>query len=158
MVDGNRRHVRRGNLVKIDHDDLSAVDLDPAAFQRLVRTAEDVRENAYAPYSKFRVGAAVLANDGKVYAGCNVENASYGMTICAERSALFAAVADLGEALEVEAVVIVGPSGQLASPCGACRQVIAELARDSVILFSSNSGFEHRTVDELLPDAFDLPR
>lgn len=144
--------------MKIDHDGLSSVDLDPGAFQRLVRTAEGVRENAYAPYSKFRVGAAVLANDGKVYAGCNVENASYGMTICAERSALFAAVADLGQALEVGALVIVGPSSQLASPCGACRQVIAELARDGIVIFSSNNGFEHRTADELLPDTFDLPR
>lgn len=135
-----------------------SVAVDSATMRRLVDAAEAVRERAYAPYSKFRVGAAVLASDDEVYFGCNVENASYGVTICAERSALFAAVAALGQSLQVEAVVIVGPNGQPTPPCGACRQVLAELARDAIVLFSGPDGFERRTVPELIPDAFDLPR
>lgn len=135
--------------------------VDSATIHRLVEAAQDVRERAYAPYSKFRVGAAVIANDGAVYTGCNVENASYGVTMCAERSALFAAVAGVGPSLQIRAAVIVGPSGQAVPPCGACRQVLAELAHDAIVLFSSPEGvdgFERRTVPELIPDAFDLPR
>jgi cytidine deaminase len=144
--------------VKTDREGSPDAGVDSATIRGLVEAAQEVRERAYAPYSKFRVGAAVLANDDGVYTGCNVENASYGVTICAERSALFAAVAGLGQSLQVRAVVIVGPSGQAAPPCGACRQVLAELAPDAIILFSSPEGFERRTVPELIPDAFDLPR
>lgn len=144
--------------MEIDREGSPDSRADSATIRRLVEAAQEVRERAYAPYSKFQVGAAVLANDGRVYTGCNVENASYGLTMCAERSALFAAVAGLGQSLQVRAVVIVGPSGQAAPPCGACRQVFAELALDAIVLFSSPEGFERRTVPELIPDAFDLPR
>jgi cytidine deaminase len=144
--------------VEADRESPPGAGVDSATIRRLIDAAQDVRERAYAPYSKFRVGAAVLANDDSVYTGCNVENASYGVTMCAERSALFAAVAGLGESLQVRAVVVVGPNGQAAPPCGACRQVLAELARDAIVLFSATEGFERRTVPELIPDAFDLPR
>ncbi len=141
--------------MEADRESPPEAGLDSALIRRLVDAAQDVRERAYAPYSQFRVGATVLANDGEVYTGCNVENASYGVTMCAERSALFAAVAGLGQSLQVRAVVIVGPNAQATPPCGACRQVLAELARDAIVLFSAPEGFERRTVPDLIPDAFD---
>src|SRR5712671_3663839 len=98
--------------------------------ERLLRSAKKAMKNAHAPYSKFRVGAAILTSSGKIFAGCNVENASYGMTICAERNAIFAAVAaqPAGEKLAIEAVAVATRPASAAAPCGACRQVIAEFA------------------------------
>src|SRR5436190_1981366 len=96
----------------------------------LVQAAIDVREGAYARYSSFLVGAAVLAGDGKIYTGCNVENSSYGLTICAERAAVFAAVAAGQRRFEFLAIATSGGG----SPCGACRQVLAEFAPGLPIL------------------------
>ena len=109
-----------------------------------------VREKAYAPYSKFAVGAVVVAKDGSVFEGCNVENLSYGLTLCAERVALGAAVA--AGAREIEAVVVVADTQQPVSPCGACRQVLAEFG-DPEVLLVGQTGSESFRLSELLPRA-----
>jgi len=117
----------------------------------LVAAAMAVRERAYAPYSHFKVGAALRAADGTVYTGCNVENASYGLSICAERNAVFHAVAE-GQR-EFDAIAVVTADG--VTPCGACRQVLAEFNLQMVVIVADTAG--HRsvyTLDELLPDAF----
>jgi cytidine deaminase len=113
-------------------------------------------KNAYAPYSKFRVGAALLTTSGKVFSGCNVENASYGMTNCAERTAIFSAVAQLGPKLEVSAVAVVNDHGVPCSPCGACRQVIYEFGPDATVFFQGAKGEQQAHITELLPEGFRL--
>jgi cytidine deaminase len=119
----------------------------------LLASARETMEKAYAPYSGFRVGAALLADDGSVHTGCNVENASYGLTICAERTAVAAAVARGASGFRRIAIVSDG-TGTVA-PCGACRQVLSELAPGIGIV--SEGGGERRewTLDELLPEPFD---
>src|SRR5262245_31791254 len=99
-------------------------------YQELVQAAIDVRQKAYAKYSNFLVGAAILAADERIFAGCNVENASYGLTICAERAAVFSAVAAGQQKFQALAIVTAGG----ATPCGACRQVLAEFAPELLIL------------------------
>jgi len=119
---------------------------------KLMAAAADVRLNAYAPYSKFKVGAAVFTRTGRIYTGCNVENASYGLTICAERAAIFKAIADGESRLIALAVCLQGA----ASPCGACRQVIHEFGPAIPILTCDPNGklIGEYTLDRLLPDAF----
>ena len=130
-----------------------ALELDPATVERLVAAARQVAEYAYVPASGFHVGAAVLAADGEVYVGCNVENASYGLTICAERSAIFQAVA--GGARRIEAVAVATPGAEPTSPCGACRQVLSEFGPDMAVILIGRDGArrDHR-LSELLPDPF----
>ena len=113
-------------------------------------------KNAHAPYSKFRVGAAILLSNGKTFSGCNVENASYGMTNCAERTAIFSAVAELGPRIEILAVCVVNDQGVPCSPCGACRQVIYEFGPDATIFFQGMSGPKQAHITELLPEGFRL--
>jgi cytidine deaminase len=113
-------------------------------------------KKAYAPYSKFHVGAAVLLKDGKVFSGCNVENASYGMTNCAERTAIFSAVAQLGPKVEVTAVAVANDHGVPCSPCGACRQVIYEFGPDAIVYFQGVEGEKQAHITELLPEGFRL--
>jgi cytidine deaminase len=122
----------------------------------LMREARAAMKKAYAPYSKFHVGAAVLTKDGKVFSGCNVENASYGMTNCAERTAIFSAVAQLGPKLEVTAVAVVNDHGVPCSPCGACRQVIYEFGPDAIVFFQGSEGEKQAHITELLPEGFRL--
>ena len=122
----------------------------------LLRSAKKVMKNAHAPYSKFRVGAAILLSNGKVFAGCNVENASYGMTNCAERTAIFSAVAQLGPKIEIRAVSVVNNQGVPCSPCGACRQVIYEFGPDATIFFQGADGPRQAHITELLPEGFRL--
>lgn len=126
--------------------------------RELATRAYEVSSKAYAPGSAFHVGAAVRTTRG-VYTGCNVENASYGLTSCAERNAVFAAVAVEGR-IEIEAVAVYarspGKKVKTASPCGACRQVLAEFGRDAVVTFLKEGRFASMTVDELLPEAFEL--
>ena len=124
---------------------------------RLLQRAREAQQNAYAPYSNFRVGAAILLDSGEVFTGCNVENASYGLTNCAERSAIFAAVSQLGAAkVKVSAVAVVNDHNAPCSPCGACRQVIAEFGRDAVIWYQGKNGVQQSTIRELLPECFSL--
>ena len=131
---------------------------DVAVKDRLLSTARAAGEKAYAPYSHYHVGAAVLTEDGEIVSGCNVENASYGLTNCAERTAIFKAVSS--GARKIRAIAIAGPEGgSPAYPCGACRQVIAEFAdtADLPIYVSTGSdSFEAYTLAELLPKGFVL--
>ena len=122
--------------------------------QRLIRTARAAARHAYAPYSKFRVGAAILLSDGKFFSGCNVENASYGLTICAERNAIFSAVAKSSRKPEIVAAAVVNEKGVPCSPCGACRQVLAEFGPRALVWYPGNGGFIQRTMQELLVDGF----
>lgn len=111
---------------------------------------------AYAPYSNFFVGAAVLAESGAVYTGCNVENASYGLTICAERNAIFAGVASEGPKFKVRAIAVANRACVACSPCGACRQVIYEFGPESEVFFRSADGYSSARAKELLPAGFVL--
>ncbi len=121
--------------------------------QELVALAKEAMKNAYVPYSKFQVGAALLAKDGTVFKGCNIENASYGATNCAERTAIFKAVSE--GVKEFEKIAVVASSGDYASPCGICRQVLFEFMPDGeVILDSDEKGMVTYTVRELLPMGF----
>jgi cytidine deaminase len=110
--------------------------------------------HAYAPYSGFPVGAAVLLRDGRMFAGCNVENASFGLTACAERNAIFAAVAASAKKPEIVAVAVCNARGVPCSPCGACRQVIAEFGPLAVVWYPGAKGIVERSMQELLVDAF----
>ena len=124
-------------------------------YRDLVLKATEAREQAYAPYSNFKVGAAVLTVDGKVFTGCNIENASYGATNCAERTAIFKAVSEGHKT--VKAIAIVGDLLNYTFPCGICRQVIAEFALEEgtdIILAKDESNFLIKTLAELLPGAF----
>jgi cytidine deaminase len=127
--------------------------ISSATLRQLEKHARGAAKAAYAPYSKFRVGAAVLTGSGKVYTGCNVENASYGLCNCAERTAIFSAIA-AGER-EIRAVTVYTPTPTATSPCGACRQVINEFGPDAIVISvcDSRERIEH-TGQALLPDAF----
>jgi cytidine deaminase len=126
--------------------------LHSEATEQLVAAARRARERAYAPYSNFTVGAAVMCADGRVFEGCNIENASYSVTICAERTAIFAAVS--AGCRQIDAVAIAGPGAEPLSPCGPCRQVMLELAPDAEVIMAGSERHRTRTVRELLPDAF----
>jgi cytidine deaminase len=135
---------------------LNATHLSGAEKERLLAAARAMLARAYAPYSKFHVGAAVLTASGATYTGCNVENASYGLTICAERAAICAAVAAEGEAVRIRAVAVLNGNNVPCSPCGACRQVIFEFGPDAEVIFQGRDGLEHSTARALLPAGFTL--
>jgi len=125
-------------------------------WQRLEEAARSACAHAYCPYSRFPVGAAVLTTDGSIATGCNVENASSGLTVCAERNAIGRAVAD--GAKSIVAVAVYTPTPQPVAPCGACRQVIAEFGPDVKIRsLCAGPGRAEHTLDELLPHSFRLP-
>ncbi|MGH4050980.1 MAG: cytidine deaminase [Clostridium sp.] len=123
-------------------------------YRKLAKIAIDARENAYVPYSKFKVGAAVLMADGSIYTGCNIENASYGATNCAERTAIFKAVSEGHK--EIKAIAIVGDMSTNTYPCGICRQVIVEFASKDIdiILVKNEENYIIKTMEEILPGAF----
>jgi cytidine deaminase len=125
------------------------------ADETLIAAAHAAREHAYAPYSSFAVGAALLCEDGTIVSACNVENGSYGLSMCAERSAVAAAVA--AGKRRFSTICVVGPAGGAAAPCGACRQVLVEFAPSLRVLYSDGEGYEVTTLHELLPAAFELP-
>ena len=120
----------------------------------LIAAARTAREHAHAPFSNFRVGAALRAKSGRVFTGCNVENASYGLTLCAERVAIFKAISE-GER-GFDAVAVVADTEALTPPCGACRQILWEFCGDAEVILSNLSGNSERyRMSELLPKAFD---
>lgn len=126
----------------------------------LIQKARVARKQAYAPYSRFKVGAALLTKRGRVFTGCNVENASYGLCNCAERTALFAAIAAGCDPGEFTHLAVIGDTDEPIAPCGACRQVMLELAGPALIVIQSN--LRGRTIlttaGELLPGAFQLKK
>ncbi len=121
--------------------------------ERLYALAEEAMEKAYSPYSKFKVGACILTEDGRTFQGCNIENSSYGATICAERCAVGCAIA--GGARRFKAIAITGSSA-VAWPCGICRQVLSEFGNSAmrVLVGEANKGFTARTLGQLLPESF----
>lgn len=140
--------------------------------QRLIETATQALKSAYAPYSQFRVGAAVLTTTGKIFAGCNIENASYGLSMCAERNAIANAIIAEGKnTMEIKAIAVTNSKQVSCSPCGACRQVIWEFGREAEVIFwgnqQSNSadsdeesspslGWQNLAIAKLLPEGFSL--
>ena len=131
--------------------------LSPQEHESLLATARQALSRAYARYSNFRVGAAVLTEQGETFVGCNVENASYGLTICAERSAIFTAVQNTKAAkLVIRAVAVVNGDDVPCSPCGACRQVIFEFGENAIVIFKGQQGYQEMGIADLLPESFRL--
>jgi homotetrameric cytidine deaminase len=128
-----------------------------AALDNLLQKAKEAAENSYSPYSGFKVGAALQLKNGKVVTGTNVENVSYGLTICAERAALVRAVSEFGPEIRLEAVAVANLNEAASPPCGACRQMLAEFAEpDAAIVFPAADGIRQMRFDEVLPLAFDM--
>ncbi|MDT3704294.1 MAG: cytidine deaminase [Thermincola sp.] len=149
------------HLGKIEyHEDLLIMDgdlmsdsLTTEEMDQLVEAARQAVGKAYAPYSGFAVGAAALARDGRIFTGCNVENVSYGLTICAERTALVKAVSEGSQ--DIRAVAIYADTEQYCSPCGACRQVIAEFGSNITVIQANKHGkYLANSIEELLPGGF----
>lgn len=134
---------------------MTAVILDEDTRQKLIEHAQEALNKAYAPYSKFRVGAAILTEAGNIFSGANVENISYGLTICAERSAISSAIAQEGPRMRIKATAVASAAQIPVSPCGACRQVIQEFGYDSQVIYQSYNGFIDVALAELLPGPFD---
>ena len=123
-------------------------------FRPLIEAAQQARQNSVAPFSEFRVGAAVRTSNGKIYTGCNIESASYGLTVCAERVAIWKALSE-GEKHLTE-LAVVADTETLTPPCGTCRQIIWEFAREATIVFANLNGkSELFHIKDLLPSAFD---
>lgn len=125
-------------------------------YQELMNKAKDASKNSYSPYSKFAVGACLLTENGNIYSGCNFENSSFGLTICAERNAVGTAIAN-GEK-KIKAIAIYSPNSEYCYPCGACRQVLSEFKSDNGIdvITDGSEGLKVRSLDELLPESFIL--
>lgn len=134
------------------------MELTESEMKRLITEAKRVMKHAYVPYSQFRVGSALLTDDDLVIAGCNVENAAYGPSNCAERTALFTAIAQGYQPRTFKALAVIGDTKEPISPCGTCRQVMAELCDPymPVILCNVQGNQRITTMQELLPDAFSL--
>ena len=121
-------------------------------IQDLIRRAMKAREYSYSPYSNFSVGAAILSESGKIYTGCNIENSSFGATICAERCAISKAVSEGHK--NIQKIAIVSSSGDFTPPCGICRQVMEEFMADGTVVLSNGKEIKEYTVRELLPAGF----
>ena len=122
-------------------------------YKKLIAAANMVKDNAYTPYSQYKVGAAILAKDGSIYVGGNVENAAYGDTLCAERSAVSSAVANGCKPGDIEAIAIVS-TGKNFSPCGSCRQVLHEFGHKIVVLFEFDNEIVVMPISQLLPKGY----
>jgi cytidine deaminase len=128
---------------------------DRKTFDQLVAAAEQAAQQAYAPYSRFRVGAALLLENGAIVTGANVENASYGLAICAERSAVVRAVAEHGPGMRIAAVAVTNLNDSPSPPCGACRQVLGEFVMsDAWLAFRGANGWERYPFDQVFPFRF----
>jgi homotetrameric cytidine deaminase len=131
------------------------VNLTSETVAQLSSAARSAAEKAYSPYSRFRVGAALLFDDGKISTGCNVENVSYGLSICAERTALVRAIAEDGASRKIVAVLVTNLNDAASSPCGACLQMLSEfMAKGAVVFFATDSGMTSKPFAELLPFGF----
>lgn len=129
--------------------------IDSAVLDRLRTAAAEAARNAYAPYSKFCVGAALLLDDGAIVTGCNVENVSYGLTSCAERNALFRAIGERGPGRRIRAIAVANRNDAASPPCGACRQVLAEFVTpDAVITFPGDGGPQTMSFAKIFPFTF----
>jgi cytidine deaminase len=127
------------------------------ALRALMKHAQKAARQSYAPYSKFRVGAALQLTGGEIVTGTNVENVSFGLTICAERSALVRAVSQFGPKIRIVAVAVANLNGMPSAPCGACRQMLAEFVdQDAPVLFPAADGMRAMTFKELLPEGFEM--
>ena len=136
---------------------MSMTKLTQPALDKLLELAKQAAQNSYAPYSKFRVGAALQLTSGEIVTGTNVENASFGLTICAERAALVRAVSQFGPKIRIAAVAVANLNGQASSPCGACRQVLAEFIEpDAPVVFPVADGVRTMAFSELLPLRFEM--
>jgi cytidine deaminase len=124
--------------------------------QDLWQAAAEAVSRAYAPYSRVKVGASLLTANGHMYAGANIENASYGLTLCAERAAIAQAVAAEGPAMHLRALAVVSNQPGPFAPCGACRQVIYEFGPEALVIFQGEEGLQEVFIADLLPDAFRL--
>lgn len=128
-----------------------------AALDNLLEEAKKAAEQSYSPYSGFKVGAALRLNNGKVVTGTNVENVSYGLTICAERAALVRAVSEFGPGIRIEAVAVANLNKASSPPCGACRQMLAEFAEPDVpVVFPAADGLRTMSFEQVLPLGFDM--
>jgi len=125
----------------------------PEKIEMLLREAKSASENTYSPYSGSAAGAAVLATDGHIFSGTNIENASYGLTVCAERVAIGNAISAGSD--QIEAIAIHGPDDSI-SPCGACRQFILEFGRNIIVIFRKHGKIMEMSIEELLPFAFSM--
>jgi cytidine deaminase len=122
-------------------------------YKKLIKEAKKARKKAYTPYSKFKVGAAVLSADGKIFTGCNIENASFGLAVCAERVAIFKAISE--GSIKFKAIAVIGDTDKPCSPCGACRQVISEFGENIPLIMANLKGdVKIKKIKELLPEAF----
>ncbi|MCK4533802.1 cytidine deaminase [bacterium] len=131
------------------------VSIKKTQIDELIKQAKQAKKKSYCPYSKFPVGASVLTGKGKIYQGCNVENSSYGLSICAERTAIFNTIA--GGETEIIALCVVGDGSKWISPCGACRQVIYEFGKNVLIIMVRGDGkIKQKQISCLLPEAFKL--
>jgi homotetrameric cytidine deaminase len=126
--------------------------VDQSELEKLLEVARQVAGNSYSPYSEFRVGAALRLTNGETVTGTNVENVSYGLTICAERAAVVRAVSQFGSKIRIAAVAVANLNGKPSPPCGACRQVLAEFIEpDAPVIFPAENGTRTMTFSELLP-------
>jgi cytidine deaminase len=145
-------------MTELTQQEVNHREMTEALRDELLAAAREAQASAYAPYSNFAVGAAALVSDGSIYRGCNIENASFGLTVCAERVAVFKAISD-GH-LDIVAVAVVTSAPKICKPCGACRQVIAEFSQadNSIIVLSASptGDTEMQTITDLLPDTFTL--
>lgn len=135
------------------------VELSGQQTEQLLQAAQQATQRAYAPFSRFYVGAAILTQGGEIFTGCNVENSSYGLTNCAERTAIFTAVAAgaLSAEHDLVAVAVVNREGAICSPCGACRQVIFEFGPEAIVIYRGKTGEIKQTkAKDLLPEGFRL--
>ncbi|MDJ0568846.1 MAG: cytidine deaminase [Pleurocapsa sp. MO_192.B19] len=136
---------------------MDTVALTESQQKQLIETASKALTSAYAPYSQFRVGAAVLTTTGKIFAGCNIENASYGLSMCAERNAIANAIMVEGsDTIKITAIAVVNSQNIPCSPCGACRQVIWEFGQKAQVIFLGSKGWQNSTIGKLLPEGFSL--
>jgi cytidine deaminase len=144
-------------MAELSEHDRDHTEIALSVREELLAAAREAQAAAYCPYSNFAVGAAVLTTDGAIYRGCNVENASYGLTICAERNAIAAAIA--GGRMDLVAIAVVTSAKTPARPCGACRQVIAEFSQRGnpiIVISASDTDIAVETINALLPETFSL--